>query len=110
MEGLVARCRAGRADLVRYGAFAANDIEANVERSVHAQLQARGFGWVAMKVSGQEVLLAGTPPAPGAGEAALGAARATACATWAGPQICAVTVLRRSMRLAHRRRGRHAAA
>lgn len=73
--------------------FAANDIEANVERGVQAQLQARGFGWVAMKVSGQEVLLAGTPPAPGAGEAALEAARAATCATWAGPQICAVTVL-----------------
>jgi outer membrane protein OmpA-like peptidoglycan-associated protein len=73
--------------------FAANDIEAGVRREVSSQLQQQGHGWAKVFVTGQEVLLSGTPPRPGAGDEALAAARAASCATWAGPQACAVTVL-----------------
>ncbi len=75
------------------GPFAVNDVEATVAREVRSQLQQEGLGWVNVAVGGQDVLLSGVPPAPGAGEAALQVARAATCPTWAGPQVCAVTVL-----------------
>lgn len=75
------------------GPFAVNDIEATVAREVRGELQRKGFAWANVAVGGQEVLLSGAAPAPGAGEAALEAARAATCPTWAGPQRCAVTVL-----------------
>lgn len=73
--------------------FAANEIEASVAHGVRAHLQQTGHGWAQVMVTGQEVLLTGAPPAPGAGEAALAVARAATCPTWAGPQVCAVLVL-----------------
>lgn len=75
------------------GPFAANEIEANVAQGVRAHLRAQGHGWAEVRASGQEVLLGGQPPVPGAGDAALAAARAATCATWAGPLVCAVTVV-----------------
>ena len=73
--------------------FAANDIEAHVASEVRHQLELKGFGWVNVAVSGQEVLLSGTPPRVGAGDDALALARAATCPTWAGPKVCAVAVL-----------------
>lgn len=75
------------------GPFAANEIESSVAQGVRAHLQAQGHGWAEVRASGQEVLLSGQPPAPGAGDAALESARAATCATWAGPLTCAVTVV-----------------
>ncbi|MCL4695839.1 MAG: OmpA family protein [Burkholderiaceae bacterium] len=86
---------AGLAALAWFGMapFASHDIEASVAAGVRAQLLQHGHGWVQVGVTGQEVLLSGTPPSPGAGGAALAAARAATCPTWAGPQVCAVLVL-----------------
>ncbi|MBL8348143.1 MAG: OmpA family protein [Rubrivivax sp.] len=75
------------------GPFAVNEVEATVAREVRSQLQGKGLGWVNVAVGGQDVLLSGDPPTPGAGEAALQVARTATCPTWAGPQVCAVTVL-----------------
>ena len=86
---------AGLAALTWFGTapFAANDIEASVAHGVRAQLQQAGHGWAQVMVTGQEVLLSGVPPAPGAGDAALAVARSATCPTWAGPQVCAVLVV-----------------
>jgi outer membrane protein OmpA-like peptidoglycan-associated protein len=73
--------------------FASRDIEATVAREVRAQLVDKDMAWVKTVVSGQEVLLSGTPPRAGAGDDALAVARAATCPTWAGPLTCAVTVL-----------------
>jgi outer membrane protein OmpA-like peptidoglycan-associated protein len=73
--------------------FAANEIEATVRGEIRSRLQQQGFGWVDVAVSGQEVLLSGTPPRGGAGDEALALARAATCPTWAGPKVCAVSVI-----------------
>lgn len=75
------------------GPFAVNEVEATVSREVRSQLLQQGHGWVNVAVGGQEVLLSGVPPAAGAADAALEVARTARCPTWAGPQVCAVTVL-----------------
>lgn len=75
------------------GPFATNEIEASVRGEIHHRLQQQGFGWAQLAVSGQEVLLSGTPPRAGAGDEALAVARSATCPTWAGPRPCAVTVL-----------------
>jgi outer membrane protein OmpA-like peptidoglycan-associated protein len=74
-------------------AFAPNDIEANVKRQIEAELRANGHGWVQVAVSGQHVLLSGTPPGKEAPDDALARARAATCASWIGPQTCAVQVV-----------------
>ena len=75
------------------GPFATNDIEAQVRSEVRGQLQAKDHGWVNLLVSGQEVLLSGTPPRADSGEEALAIARATTCPTWSGQRLCPVTVI-----------------
>lgn len=75
------------------GPFASGEIEAAVAHEVRSQLQAKGHGWVTAVVSGQEVLLSGSPPRAGAGDEALALARAATCPTWSGPRTCAVTVI-----------------
>jgi outer membrane protein OmpA-like peptidoglycan-associated protein len=75
------------------GPFAVNEVEATVAREVRSRLQQKGFDWVNVAVGGQEVLLSGVPPEPGAGEEALAVSRSATCPTWAGPQVCAVAVL-----------------
>jgi outer membrane protein OmpA-like peptidoglycan-associated protein len=72
--------------------FARNDIEAEVRHGVQHQLLNKGMGWAQVTVSGQHVVLAGTPPAEGAGDAALASAREALCPTWRGPKYCAVDV------------------
>jgi outer membrane protein OmpA-like peptidoglycan-associated protein len=72
--------------------FAKNEIEAEVRRGVQEHLLAKGMGWVQVGVSGQHVVLSGTPPVAAAGEAALQAGRQALCPTWRGPKWCAVQV------------------
>ena len=72
--------------------FARESIEATVRQQVRAALDARGFRWVDVTVSGQHVLLAGTQPSAGAGDAALALARDATCPTWLGLRTCAVDV------------------
>jgi outer membrane protein OmpA-like peptidoglycan-associated protein len=72
--------------------FARNDIEAEVRHGVQHQLLSQGMGWAQVTVSGQHVVLTGTPPDAAAGEAALDTARKALCPTWRGPKYCAVQV------------------
>jgi outer membrane protein OmpA-like peptidoglycan-associated protein len=67
-------------------------IEGTVQRELRSQLDAAGFGWVKVAVSGQSVTLAGEQPTPGAGERALALAAAARCLTWSGRRTCAVSV------------------
>lgn len=78
--------------LFALGPFARGTIQGSVEREVREQLNAAGFGWAALSVSGQNVTLSGEEPAPGAGERASARARSATCATWIGPRACAVRV------------------
>lgn len=72
--------------------FARGDMEANVMRETREQLAAQGFRWANVSVSGQHVTLSGSPPKSGDGEAAIAAARAATCPSWAGRLTCAVAV------------------
>ncbi len=72
--------------------FAKNEIEAEVRRGVQEHLLAKGMGWVQVGVSGQHVVLSGTPPVAAAGDAALEEGRKALCPTWRGPKWCAVQV------------------
>ena len=74
------------------GPFARDDIEAVVRQRTRAALDAGGFGWVTLGVSGQDVDLSGIQPAAGDGDRALALARRTLCQSWAGPLLCAVAV------------------
>jgi outer membrane protein OmpA-like peptidoglycan-associated protein len=78
--------------LIALGPFARGSIEDAVQREVREHLDAAGFGWVSVAVSGQNVMLSGAEPAPGAGERAVARARSARCATWMGPRDCAVSV------------------
>ncbi len=73
--------------------WARHDIEAHVREGVNASLHAKSMHWVSSSVSGQHVLLTGTPPDAAAGEQALALARATQCPTWLGMRTCPVQVL-----------------
>jgi outer membrane protein OmpA-like peptidoglycan-associated protein len=72
--------------------FAKSDVEATVLRETTAQLATQGHGWAKVDVSGQDVTLSGTPVKAGDGDAALAAARAALCPSWAGRLTCAVSV------------------
>jgi outer membrane protein OmpA-like peptidoglycan-associated protein len=72
--------------------FAKSDVEATVLRETTAQLAAQGHGWAKVDVSGQHVTLSGVQPKAGDGDAALAAARAALCPSWAGRLTCAVDV------------------
>jgi outer membrane protein OmpA-like peptidoglycan-associated protein len=76
---------------VALGPVARNWIEAPVQRETRERLQAAGFGWVGVSVSGQNVTLSGEEPAAGAGERAIALAKAVTCATWIGRRSCAVS-------------------
>ncbi len=78
--------------LYAVGPFARYAIQETVEREVREQLNAGGFGWVGLTVSGQNVRLAGVEPANGDGIRALQLARAATCPTWLGRRTCAVNV------------------
>jgi hypothetical protein len=74
------------------GPFARDSVEATVRREVRDQLNAAGFGWAALSVSGQRITLSGEEPAAGAGERAIARAHAADCPTWLGRYRCAVSV------------------
>jgi outer membrane protein OmpA-like peptidoglycan-associated protein len=78
--------------LYALGPFAHNAIQGTVEREVREQLNAGGFGWVGVTVSGQNVTLAGVEPASGDGARALQLARSARCETWLGRRSCVVRV------------------
>ena len=73
--------------------FARDEIQASVRHEARAELDASGFAWVTLDVSGQNVRLSGTPPAAGDGEVALELARIATCPTWFGRYPCAVAVV-----------------
>jgi OmpA-OmpF porin, OOP family len=72
--------------------FAKDDIEFNVRTQTRQALDAAGFGWVRLAVTGQEVTLSGDQPQAGAGDAALTLARTVTCPTWLGRRVCATDV------------------
>ena len=74
------------------GPFASMDIEEEVLSQTRALLDAKGHQWAKLEVSGQHVVISGTPPAAGAGDAVLDLARSATCPTWAGLKLCAVSV------------------
>src|SRR5256886_12762007 len=74
------------------GPVARNWIAGAVQRETREQLDAAGFGWVGLSVSGQSLTLSGGEPAPGSGERAIAVAKAARCATWIGRRACAVSV------------------
>jgi outer membrane protein OmpA-like peptidoglycan-associated protein len=78
--------------LFALGPFARTSIEAAVQRETRDQLNAAGFGWVGLSVSGQNVTVSGVQPAAGAGERAIALAKAATCPTWFGRKTCAVSV------------------
>ncbi len=78
--------------LLAVGPFAHRSIEGTVARELRLQLDAAGFGWVQLEVSGQQAHLSGTEPAAGAGETALSLARAASCPTWLGSLRCTTAV------------------
>lgn len=73
--------------------FARDEVQASVWHEARAELDASGFAWVKLDVSGQDVRLSGTPPAAGDGDVALELARIATCPTWFGRYPCAVAVV-----------------
>ena len=73
--------------------FARNHIERTVLNETRAKLDAQGMSWAELMVSGQHVIVRGSPPDAGAGDAALATARSTTCPTWLGRFTCAVQVI-----------------
>lgn len=73
--------------------FARNHIERTVLSETRAKLDAQGMSWAELMVSGQHVIVRGSPPDAGAGDAALATARSTTCPTWLGRFTCAVQVI-----------------
>jgi outer membrane protein OmpA-like peptidoglycan-associated protein len=74
------------------GPLARQWIEATVQRETRAELDAAGYRWVHVAVSGQSITLSGEAPTAEAGNRALALARAATCPTWSGRRRCAVSV------------------
>jgi outer membrane protein OmpA-like peptidoglycan-associated protein len=74
------------------GPIARQWIEASVERETRLELDAAGYRWVHLAVSGQSITLSGEAPTAAAGTRALTLARAVTCPTWSGRRACAVSV------------------
>lgn len=92
-RGLLPLLALALAALFAFGPFARGWIESTVQRETREQLNAAGYGWVALKVSGQNVTLSGIEPTTSAGERALALAKAATCPTWLGRRTCAVSVV-----------------
>jgi outer membrane protein OmpA-like peptidoglycan-associated protein len=73
-------------------AFAKGTIQQGVQRHTQTALAQAGHGWAQMAVSGQNVVLSGSPPSAQAGDEALAVARKAMCPTWTGLRTCAVDV------------------
>ena len=74
------------------GPVARQWVQAAVQRETRAQLDAAGYRWVHVAVSGQNVTLSGEAPASDAGNRALALARTVTCPTWIGRSRCAASV------------------
>jgi len=72
--------------------FARDDIQATVLRETRAHLDARGLKWAELSVSGQHVIVGGSPPSAEVGDAAINNARSATCPSWLGRFRCAVDV------------------
>jgi outer membrane protein OmpA-like peptidoglycan-associated protein len=74
------------------GPVARQWIEASVQRETRGELDAAGYRWVHVAVSGQSITLSGEAPTAEAGNRALALARAATCPTWSGRRTCALSV------------------
>jgi outer membrane protein OmpA-like peptidoglycan-associated protein len=92
-RGLLPLMGLALAALFAFGPFARGWIESTVQRETREQLNTAGYGWVGLKVSGQNVTLSGTEPTSSAGERAMALAKAATCPTWLGRRTCAVSVV-----------------
>ena len=92
-RGLVPLLGLALVALFAFGPFARGWIESTVQRETREQLNTAGYGWVGLKVSGQNVILTGTEPTMSAGERAIALAKAATCPTWLGRRTCAVSVV-----------------
>ncbi|HUN93990.1 MAG TPA: OmpA family protein [Burkholderiaceae bacterium] len=72
--------------------FAHDVVQESVRAETRRQLDAAGFSWVTLDVSGQDVRLGGEPPQAGDGDRALALARAATCPAWGLRLTCAVDV------------------
>jgi outer membrane protein OmpA-like peptidoglycan-associated protein len=88
-RGLVPLAALAAVTLYALGPFARNAIQIPVEQELRAQLDAAGFDWVRLSVSGQRVKLTGLEPAAGDGARAIALARGATCPTWLGRHTCA---------------------
>ena len=91
-RGLVPLAALAAVTLYALGPFARNSIQVPVEQELRAQLDAGGFTWVRLSVSGQRVKLTGLEPAAGDGARALALTRGATCPTWLGRHSCAGSV------------------
>ncbi|HTT44299.1 MAG TPA: OmpA family protein [Steroidobacteraceae bacterium] len=91
-RGLLPLAALGIVTLYALGPLARYGVQAEVEGELRAQLNAAGFSWVTLAVSGQSVHLSGTEPEAGAGSRALELARSATCPTWLGRHRCATSV------------------
>lgn len=80
--------------LLIYGVscFARGSVEGVVRDEVKSALQGQGLDWATVEVSGQNVLVGGTPPSSVHGARALLAAERTTCPTWLGTRDCTIDV------------------
>jgi outer membrane protein OmpA-like peptidoglycan-associated protein len=92
-RGLLPLLALALAALFAFGPFARGWIESTVQHETREQLNAAGYGWVGLKVSGQNVTLSGVEPTTSAGERAIALAKAATCPTWLGRRTCAVRVV-----------------
>jgi outer membrane protein OmpA-like peptidoglycan-associated protein len=91
-RGLVPLAALALVALYAFGPFARNSIQGTVAHELREQLNAAGFGWVGLSVSGQSVTLGGVEPADGEGARARELARNATCPTWLGRRTCAASV------------------
>ena len=91
-RGVVPLAALAAVTLYALGPFARNAIQVPLEQELRAQLDAAGFTWVQLSVSGQRVKLTGLEPASGDGARALALVRGASCPTWLGRHTCAGSV------------------
>jgi outer membrane protein OmpA-like peptidoglycan-associated protein len=80
--------------LLIYGAscFARGSVQGAVRQQVQTALEEQDLGWASVEVSGQNVVVGGTPPTAADGDRALLVAERTRCPTWLGARDCTIDV------------------
>jgi outer membrane protein OmpA-like peptidoglycan-associated protein len=91
-RGLLPLAALGLVTLYALGPLARYGIQGEIEGELRTQLNAAGFTWVTLQVSGQSAHLSGVEPETGAGARALALARTATCPTWLGRHRCATSV------------------